>query len=152
MVKFMDWMAKFIYCCRFLHSFIGNFNRCFRSKPPIGLWITFVKFFINTSILNLKYLVAYYNAFILLPYALIVFYWLGMKRKVRPSDWYDEKQFRDISKAGLLTLLMSLPVIGVLYVMNIVAQDSPASVLWFPFYVHFVLVFFSGSVLYLRGR
>ena len=118
----------------------------------IGLCLTFMKFMINTSMLNLKYLVIYYNGFILLPYCLIFFYWMVMKRKERPAEWYDEKQFRDLSTAGLLTLLVSLPVVAAMYTANFISPDTPLSVLWFPFYVHFVLVFFSGATLYLRER
>lgn len=116
----------------------------------IGLSIAFMMFMSNTTILNLYYITIYYNAFILLPYCLVFCYWLVMKRNERPAEWYDEKQFRDISKAGLFTLLVSLPVIAGMYVSNFVSPDGPLHVLWFPFYVHFALAFFSGTVLVLR--
>ena len=116
----------------------------------IGLWLTFVKFQIGTSIQNLKYLVVYYNTFIIAPYCLIAFYWLFMKRREKIVEWYDEKQFMDISKAGLTTLIITLPSMGILYAADYLSPGGPASVLWFPFYLHLVLTFFSASVLYLK--
>ena len=116
----------------------------------IGLWIVFMLFIIRTAIWNLRIITVYYNVFIIAPYLLVALYWLFMKRKEKVEEWYDEKQFHDISKAGFLTLIVSLPCMGVLYFVNYISPEGFASVLWFPFYIHLVLSFFSGSMLYLK--
>jgi hypothetical protein len=116
----------------------------------IGLCMAFMMFVVRTALWNLKYIVVYYNVFIVAPYFLIAFYWLFMKRNERVREWYDEKQFFDISKAGFLTLMVSLPVMAGLYVINYLLPDGRAGILWFPFYLHLVLSFFSGTTLYLR--
>ncbi len=115
-----------------------------------GLLATFMKFIVHTALWNLKFLVVYDIIFIIIPYSLVAFYWLFMKRKEKLADWYDEKQFLDISKSGFLTLLFSLPCMAVLYVINYLTPGGKASILWFPFYLYFVLVFFSGTTLYLK--
>ena len=47
----------------------------------IGLLLTLLKFTIFTSIQNLRFLVVFYNTFILTPYCLVALYWLYMKRR-----------------------------------------------------------------------
>jgi len=58
-----------------------------------------------------KKLVLYVPYFILflLPYATAVLYWLSLKLDQKISDWYDEKQLRDIMKASVTTLILSFP-------------------------------------------
>lgn len=116
----------------------------------IGLILTTLKFTIFTTLQNLRFLVAFYNMFILTPYCLIIFFWLFMKRHEHLSNWYDEKQFQDISRAGFFTLLLSFPAMAILYIFNYSTPGGTATILWFPFYIHIVLVFFSGTTLYYR--
>jgi len=42
------------------------------------------------------------------PYILIVLYWFILKLKERISEWYDEKQFQDLSKSSLVSFLLSI--------------------------------------------
>jgi len=116
----------------------------------IGLLQTVTVLFIRTTITNLKLLVIYYNTFILAPYCLIALYWLFMKFREKPAEWYDEKQFQDISKAGFLTLLVVLPFMTVFYLTDYTSPGGPAGVLWFPFLINIIIASFSGATLYMK--
>ena len=84
----------------------------------------------------------------LIPYGLLAGYWLVTKLKERPADWYDEKQFQDISKAGLLSMFATIPFMAVIYFLNYNAPKGPIEILWFPFCLYFVLLVFSLTSLY----
>jgi small-conductance mechanosensitive channel len=83
----------------------------------------------------------------LIPYGLAVLYWLGIKRKERMSDWYDEKQVRDMMKASLGTLVLSIPGMAVLAL-----APGPVGFYWFPYYLFLVLTLFSTGTLYCFKR
>jgi len=80
---------------------------------------------------------------LLIPYILVVLYWLFLKRKQKIAEWYDEKQFQDILKASLITLLLSIPGLLVLLLIEI-----PHPVYWFLYYIFLVIFLFSSSSLY----
>jgi hypothetical protein len=84
----------------------------------------------------------------LIPYGLLAGYWLVIKLKEIPADWYDEKQFQDISKAGLLSTVATVPFLAVIYILNYNAPKGPIEILWFPFYLYFVMLVFSLTSLY----
>ena len=89
---------------------------------------------------------AFYIPFFLLfliPYALVVIYWLSLMLCQKISDWYDEKQLQDIMKASLTTLLLSFP--GLIVFLFI---DIPDNLYFFLYYIYLVLILFSGSTLY----
>jgi len=88
-----------------------------------------------------KYLPFY--ALFVLPYAVTVVYWLLLKRRLKVSDWYDEKQWRDISRASLITLLISVPGMALL----LLVQKS-ILFYWFPYYLFLTLLVFSCCTLY----
>jgi hypothetical protein len=88
----------------------------------------------------------------LIPYALLSGYWLIMKLKDKPSDWYDEKQFQDISKAALLTMFATIPFLAFNYILNYGVPKGPIHILWFPLYLYFVIFVFSLSSLYFSWR
>lgn len=79
----------------------------------------------------------------LTPYGLAVLYWLGIKRRERITDWYDEKQVRDMMKAALGTLLFSVPAMAFLTLV-----PGSAGSYWFPYYLFLVLTLFSTGTLY----
>ena len=83
----------------------------------------------------------------LIPYILLAGYWLFIKLKDKPAEWYDEKQFRDISKAGLLTMFLTIPFLAIIYITNY-NDSGPTTVLWFPMYLYFVIFIFSAGSLY----
>ena len=98
---------------------------------PAGLLWVFVPFY----------------ALFLVPYGLAVLYWLGLKRRERPTAWYDEKQVRDMLKASLATLALSVPGLAVLGF-----SPRPVGFSWFPYYLFLVLTLFSAGTLYFFKR
>ena len=68
---------------------------------------------------------------------------LLMKLRDKPADWYDEKQWQDISKAALVTLVLSIPGMALLFFVS-----TPLGMFWFTPYIFLALFLFSGSTLY----
>jgi len=112
-----------------------------------GLVLTLGYFSVGVSITSLKALVPLYTLFIMIPYFLLAGFWLLIKRKEAPAEWYDEKQFHDLGKAGLLTLVCSLLWMGLLFVFGFFHSFLPVGVVFFPLYLFFVLLVFSASTL-----
>jgi hypothetical protein len=84
-----------------------------------------------------------------IPYILIVLYWLIIKLKEGISEWYDEKQYQDITRASLVTLIASIIVMAAIFVVQyFVSAFNIMSEIWFPFYIFLVLLLFSASTLY----
>ena len=92
-----------------------------------------------------KKLVLYVPYFILflIPYATAVLYWLSLKLDKKNSDWYDEKQLRDIMKASLTTLVLSFPGLLLFLFLGI-----PSIIFFFFYFIFLVLVLFCGSTLF----
>lgn len=88
-----------------------------------------------------------FYALFLAPYALAVLFWLSLRRRERPSDWYDEKQVRDMLKASLAALVLSVPGLAVLGLV-----PRPLGFSWFPYYLFLVLTLFSAGTLYFFKR
>jgi hypothetical protein len=89
---------------------------------------------------------------ILVPYGLMAACWLVEKYRERPLEWYDEKQFSDIAKAGFFTLLISLPCMAGVYLLDSLGVLVNLNVLWFFIYIFLILGFFSGGTLYFSTR
>lgn len=89
---------------------------------------------------NIYYLPGY--LIISIPYALAVFYWISMKVHEKITEWYDEKQFRDVLKSSLCTLILSIPGMTIIFLF-----ENPVTFLWFPFYIFFILLVFSTCTL-----
>ena len=84
-----------------------------------------------------------------IPYILIVLYWLIIKLMEGISEWYDEKQYQDITRASLVTLIASIIVMAAIFVVQyFVSAFNIISEIWFPFYIFLVLLLFSASTLY----
>jgi hypothetical protein len=84
-----------------------------------------------------------------IPYILIVLYWLIIKLREGISEWYDEKQYQDITSASLVTLIASIIVMAAIFVIQyFVSAFNIMSEIWFPFYIFLVLLLFSASTLY----
>jgi hypothetical protein len=118
----------------------------------LGLGFTILIFFSHVPSKMLYIILIPYCIFILLPYGLVLSYWLGMKRKEIQGEWYDEKQGQDLQKAGIFTLLVSLPLMTLFFGLNYVIPKNPGMLMWFPYYIFLVLVGFSGSALYFNRR
>ncbi|MGM0366891.1 MAG: hypothetical protein ACQEP5_10230 [Actinomycetota bacterium] len=88
-----------------------------------------------------------------LPYLLIVAYWLVLRLKDKIGEWYDEKQYQDISRAGLTTLILSIFVMLVIFLVQFSNKNTDfIAITWFPFYLFIVLLIFSVSTLYYIKR
>ena len=108
----------------------------------MGLFLTFALFGQQIPLKKIWVYIPFYILF-LIPYGLAVFYWLLLKRKQKINEWYDEKQFLDILKASLVTLLLSIP--GMLVLLFIKVSHS---FYWFLYYIFLVIFLFSSSTLY----
>jgi hypothetical protein len=108
----------------------------------VGLWINFSFMFREIKPSNYPDIVPFF-ILCLLPYGLTAFYWLLIRLRDKPADWYDEKQWQDIAKAALATLVLSMPGMAILFFIN-----HPLGIFWFTHYVFLALFIFSGSTLY----
>jgi hypothetical protein len=88
----------------------------------------------------------------LIPYGFLAVYWLVLKLKEKPADWYDEKQVQDISKAGLISMFATVPFLAAIYIFNYNVPKGPIEILWFPFYLYFVMLVFSLTSLYFSWK
>jgi hypothetical protein len=85
---------------------------------------------------------------LLLPYGLAALAWLVRQHRTKPRDWYDEKQWGDMTRAALATLILSLPGMALLMFLR-----KPLGIFWFPHYIFLTLFLFSGCTLFLTfGR
>lgn len=81
---------------------------------------------------------------ILMPYGLIVAYWIILKLRDGFTDWYDEKQWQDVTKAGFFTLLILIPSLLVFWIIfSLSGEQYPDSYLWYPFVLFLMLLLFS---------
>jgi hypothetical protein len=118
----------------------------------VGLFFSNAAFVFRPAHTQLQITFPFLFVFALIPYGLLAGYWLAVKLKEKPADWYDEKQFQDISKAGLLTMLVTIPYLGMVYIFNYGVPKGPIHILWFPFYLYFVMLVFSLTSLYFSWR
>ncbi len=90
---------------------------------------------------------------IVLPYFYVVFYYLIFIIRGSISDWYDEKQFQDIAKASLITLIVSFPSMALIYMSKYPdLTENYVTYFWFPFYLFLTILTFSSSVLYFNRK
>jgi len=78
-----------------------------------------------------------------IPYGLVMLAWYFCKSQQVMAGWYDEKQFHDMLKSSLATLLFSIPGVAVFVLFR-----TPDSIYWVVYYVFFLLLMFSSSTLY----
>ena len=121
--------------CGIAGLFFSNVAFVFRLAHPL-LYYTFPIIFVLT----------------LIPYGLLAGYWLITKFREKPGEWSDEKQFQDSSKAGLLSMFVTVPFLAMIYIFNYNAPKGPIEILWFPFYLYFVMLVFSLASLYFSWR
>ena len=87
------------------------------------------------------------------PYSLIVLYWLVLKAREKPGEWYDEKQFKDLSKSGLITLVASIVLLLALFILQLSLENVLVLIMiWFPLYFFFVLFLFSALILFFNKQ
>jgi hypothetical protein len=108
----------------------------------VGLWTNFSFLFREIPPNNYGDILPFYLLCVL-PYGLTALTWLLIKLREKPADWYDEKQGQDISKASLVTLILSIPGMALLFFVA-----HPLGMFWFTHYLFLALFFFSASTLY----
>ncbi len=90
---------------------------------------------------------------LVLPYAAVVVYWLILKIRERITEWYDEKQFQDVTKAAFISFLASMIILAAVFlVQNLWESFTLINVVWFPFYFFLVLLLFSSIILYFNKK
>jgi hypothetical protein len=88
-----------------------------------------------------------------IPYTLIAFYWLITKLRERTGEWYDEKQFQDITRSSFVVLMMSIIFLLIVFVIQYVFIDFELlNFIWFPLYFFFMLLLFSSTTLFFNKR
>jgi hypothetical protein len=90
---------------------------------------------------------------LLLPYAMIVAYWILLKIREKITEWYDEKQFQDVTRASFISLIASMLILAVFFlIQNLYTRFALMNVIWFPLYFFMTLLVFSSIVLYLNKK
>lgn len=108
----------------------------------LGIYQTFILIAFANQITKFWVFIPFYILF-LIPYGISVIFWLILKLKKDIAEWYNEKQFQDILKASLTTLILSVPCLLVILPFKL---NNP--VYWFMYYLYLVLLLFSGSILF----
>jgi hypothetical protein len=91
-------------------------------------------------------------AVLVIPYIAIVIYWLIIKIRERVSEWYDEKQLQDVTKAGLVSFLSSIAILAIFFISQNIFKFPLLNVIWFPIYFFIALLIFSGVILYFSKK
>jgi hypothetical protein len=90
---------------------------------------------------------------LLLPYAMIVAYWILIKIREKITEWYDEKQFQDVTKASFISLIASMLILAAFFIIqNLYTRFALMNIIWFPLYFFITLLVFSSIVLYLNKK
>jgi len=89
---------------------------------------------------------------ILLPYCLMVVYWIIINRKKSIENWYDEKQWQDLGKSALMTGVILFPLGLIFYFLTFWSRQALAGVTWLPLMLFLCLMIFSGVNLILAKR
>ena len=114
----------------------------------LGLIGVFAALFSNLSAWMMEKIVCMLGLVILSPYLVILVVWIFRRKLANLSPGLDEKQFQDLSRAGLWTLLISIPVmVGYfgLQVSSIAKKAWP--LLWLPLTLFLILFLFSSFTL-----
>jgi hypothetical protein len=89
---------------------------------------------------------------LLIPYLLMVGYWLVMKLGERSKAFYDEKQSRDVGRSAFFTLIATSVLMVVLFITQFNALDGVLSAVWLPLFLFGEIFLFSASNLYFSKR
>ena len=127
-----------------LAQFVGIVCGLIGIAYTVMVLIVSVKLNINMNTKATVYHMVSTTILILIPYGMVVIYWLVLKLKEKMVEWYDEKQWRDVTRAALATLLISIPILGLFFFAVTVRHLSySAALLWFPFTLFLILFLFS---------
>ncbi len=119
----------------------------------LGLIGVFAALFSNLSAWMMEQIVCMLGLMILSPYLVILTVWIFRRRLANLSPGLDEKQFQDLSRAGLQTLLFSIPVMIGYFGLQIssIARDA-WPLLWLPLTLFLILILFSSFTLNYHKR
>ena len=113
---------------------------CYFSDSPLPLWA-------------LKAGIAATSLIAVIPYLLIIIYWLILKLRERISEWYDEKQYQDLAKSSLVSLISSVVLLLILFIIQYIFKDlNILGFIWFPIYFFFTLLLFSSTTLFFNKQ
>ena len=119
----------------------------------VTIFSTFYLRFYDLPVWAIKAGVIMSSLVAVVPYILIVFYWLIIKLRERISEWYDEKQYLDITRSSLVVLLMSIVFLLVVFIVQYIFGDFELlNFIWFPLYFFFMLLLFSSTILFFNKR
>ncbi|MBG0786982.1 MAG: hypothetical protein H0S79_17945 [Anaerolineaceae bacterium] len=82
---------------------------------------------------------------LLIPYLLMVGYWLVMKMGEKAGGFFDEKQTRDVGRSSFLTLIVASVLMVALFITQFNALDGVVKYIWLPLYLFGVIFLFSAS-------
>lgn len=82
---------------------------------------------------------------VLIPYLLMVGYWLVMKMGEKAAGFFDEKQTRDVGRSSFLTLIVASVLMIALFITQFNALDGVVKYLWLPLFLFGVIFLFSAS-------
>lgn len=88
-----------------------------------------------------------YCLVIIMPYILIIVFWLMRLARRSETNLYDEKQRQDLAFSGLTAWLTSIPVMAVVFISDLPGSGSGTGFLWLPYYLFSTLFIFSLSLL-----
>ncbi len=84
----------------------------------------------------------------IIPYIIIIIYWLAMKSREKIREWYDEKQFHDLTRAALIALVFSILFNTIIFILDrTVSNTDIIKIIWFPLYIYLAVITFSSSML-----
>ena len=113
-----------------------------------GLFLTFLNFFFPRPLWMIRVQINYSMMFLVIPYILVMLYWLFIKMKEKEKVFFDEKQLQDIGRASNFTLFSGILLSFILYLLSCGGLSSMVSVLWFPSIIFVSLLAFSSALLY----
>jgi hypothetical protein len=88
------------------------------------------------------------SAILLVPYLLLIGYWILLKLHDEKGQFFDEKQWQDLGRSALLTLAVCTILMTALFFANIKNLNGMLSQLWLPLYLFSTLFTFSiGNLL-----
>jgi hypothetical protein len=124
----------------------------FLTVHQVGIFSAFVGFVcmftlkimaVPAGYLNGLYIIAAIVAII--PYGFAALYWFIPKRKEKISEWYDEKQYMDIARGALITLVVTVILMTLFFILMLFKAVPDGMMLWFPVYLCATLLVFSLS-------